>query len=198
MSNQLTCAQLGAALEAAEAAGLDRDGPTMHTLDAIIDALTLHTTRDSDAARVTDGDLPVTVEQVDEAIAELRDPEVSLSRRHIKSLQSARDLLAHEAARRATAEAAEGAGAVSRAEFAAWAKAVAFALNDMQAAQGRLGFADGDFRTRLRARLASAGAAAIEPLLELLDDIRERDGIASRKRAQGRARVASGVNGMNY
>jgi hypothetical protein len=198
VSNQLTCAQLGAALEAAEAAGLDRDGPTMHTLDALIDALTLHTTRDSDAARVTDGDLPVTVEQVDEAIAELRDPEVSLSRRHIKSLQSARDLLAHEAARCATAEAAVGAGVVTRAEFAAWARAVAFALSDCEAAVRRAGFPDGNMRHRLRERVGTRGSGAIGELVKLLEDIRERDGIASRKRAQGRARVASGVNGMNY
>lgn len=198
MSNKLTCAQLGAALEAAEAAGIYRDGPTMHVLNGLTDSLTLHAQRDNDPARVSDGPLPVSVEQVDEAIAELRDPEVSLSRRHLKALKAARDLLAAEVARRAAEQAAEGSGFVTRAEFAAWAKAVAFALTDMQDAQERRGFSDGDFRTRLRARLASAGSRAIEPLLELLEDIRERDGIASRRRAQGRARVANGANGMNY
>jgi hypothetical protein len=198
VSNKLTCAQLGAALEAAETAGIYRDGPTMHTLNALVDSLTLHAQRDNDPARVTDGDLPVTVEQVDEAIAELRDPEVSLARRHLKSLKAARDLLAAEVARRAAEQAAEGSGFVTRAEFSAWARAVAFALTDLQDAQDRRGFADGDFRARLRARLANAGVAAIEPLLALLEDIRERDGIASRKRAQSKVRAVSGGAGINY
>lgn len=197
MSN-ITCAQLGAAIEAAEAAGLDRDGPTMHTLDALIDALTLHATRDSDAARVTDGDLPVTVEQLDEAIAELRDPEVRLSRRHIKSLQSARDLLAHEAARRATAEAAEGGGVVTRAEFSAWARAVAFALSDCEAAVRRAGFPDGNMRHRLRERVGTRGSGAIGELVALLEDIADRDGAHARKRAQGKPSAVLGGNGFNY
>lgn len=201
MSNKLTCAQLGAALEAAEAAGIYRDAPTMHAINALVDSMTLHAIRDSEPVRVAEGVLSVTVEQLDDAIVELRDPEVGLARRHLKSLKIARDLLAQEVKRRAAEEKAEGGEFITRKEFSSFAVAVACALSDLEAASRRPGFADSDLRVRLRDRIGASSngrGAAVESLLSLLEDIREADGIRDRKRAQGRVQAVNGGNGMNF
>lgn len=201
MSNKLTCAQLGAALAAVEAAGLDRDAGATRAVNALVGALTLHATRDSEPVRVADGELSVTVEQVEEAIAELSEPEVGLARQHLKSLKIARDLLAQEVKRRAAEETAECGEFITRKEFSSFAVAVACALSDLEAARERTGFADSDLRVRLRDRIGTSSSergAAVARLLELLEDIRERDGIARRKRAQDKGRVVNGESGFNW
>jgi hypothetical protein len=198
MSNadRLTCTDLEAAVEAA-LAELSPEVSAARTLERLAASLTYHVT-DSDGPVSFSGEELPPLAEVEGAVTEACHREVGLARRHVAALKKALKLLSDETARRAEQQRAEGSGFVTRAEFSAWARAVAFALSDCESAMRRAGFPDGDLRFRLRERVGAPGSGAVGELVDLLEDIQHRDGARSRKRAEGRVQVVGGVAGRNW
>lgn len=125
-SQALTCAQIGAALEAAEAAGLYRDGPAARTLNALLDVLTTDAARDSEPARVAEGALPITCAQVDEAIEEVR--LIGIDAKALRILKRARNLISLAEKKRAAEQAASASQYVTRQELDAALEAMGAAI----------------------------------------------------------------------
>lgn len=185
----LTCEQLyvalEAALQAAEDAGFERDGPVTRALNALADVLTSHAKLESEPALVPEGDLPVTAGQVDEALLELS---ACVAGKPLRVLRQARDLLARAEEERAAAPPQY----VTREELDARDRAIAVLLHEQTCAlQLPPGSKGSDFRYRLLRVIQSAGdyklprnvVAELKRFDKLLDAAADRAGRVERKRA---------------
>ena len=191
-SARVTRAELETAVEAA-VASMSRESEEVRVLEELLACAVDHV-KDGSVASFADADDLPALGDVDDALSEVCKDELGLAARHVRALKKAREMLAEELQHRRTEQTAQDSGLVTRAEFAAFAKAVAFALSDLETASERPGFKDGDLRLRLRRRIGGAGADALELLVGLLDDIRVRDSVLERKRAAAKATSARAFN----
>ncbi|HEX5461062.1 MAG TPA: hypothetical protein VFX20_13945 [Steroidobacteraceae bacterium] len=166
-SQALTCAQLGAAFEAAEASGLYRDGPAARTLNALIDVLTTDAARDSEPARVAEGTLPVTSAQVDEALAELR--EIGVDAKALRVLRQGRQLIARAEKQRAVEQAAAGPQYATRQELNAALEAMGAALGCAAHEFGKTSYRQQDLIRHL-SQTANQSSSLVRPFLSRLVD----------------------------
>jgi hypothetical protein len=185
--NSVTSAELNAAISAVcEAMATCTTRATLEALYILIDDT-------ADDIVKLNGQAPVTLSQLDDALAEAQ--ELGLPAGTLAPLKRVRELLARAEERAA----AIGSEPVTRAEFDALANAHALALvviadllHDPSA--GPLG-------SRLEAAAQAVEfnsvSAGIQALLGRLDKARSADG-ARQRRASGRRQVVAGANGRNF
>lgn len=184
----LTAGQLGAALEAAHGLDLYRDGATMRTLAALFDVLVDDEQADSDPVRVADGELPITVTQIDDAINALR--EAGLGRAHVASIKQAHDLLAGAETERAAAAAAAGGRPATKGELDALVNAIGVAFAAAELASQNPGRADASIGYQLAHSVTTGMSpptrSALDQLMKAFD--RALEGRRNAEQAEPRSR----------
>ncbi len=190
----LTLRTLGIAMQSLEGSSLYRDGPAAHTLYAMYDALTLHAARDSEPARVAEGPLPFTLEQLDEALAEVGELELPAST--MNTFRRARGLIAKAEEQAAARAAAAPPAFVTRQELDAALTAIGLAVSETVNA-ARDNFADAArYFTRLE-QVTERAPSAVRPFLKRISEAAEGHDHRPYGLDRNKLRL-NGANGRNW
>jgi hypothetical protein len=188
---QLTCEQIGAMFEAVQKLGWGRDGHAMHAIQGVVDSLAGHNWHDATdaAARVADGELPVTASQVAELVVDLRG---ELDAKHLQVLKRAGALIARAEKARAAEQAVPA--PMSRAERDAEREADMIVVAQMELARKRAGFSDGELVCRLdlylkSVRLRPLLQEVLERRLQMIEEVFKTESVLEQRRRAGRAGV---------